>query len=162
MKKNIVIIILSVLVVCLSVFIIFDKTINKKEETVKTKENNIKEEKKETPEEGISVSNMYGTYRWEKKYVNEYGNELNLKVSITLNNDGSAEYQASSGYEYESTKGKFVFENNKIIYTREYYNYETSNNEPFSGGNTEEVFNVIDKETLQNTYYNNTTELKKQ
>ena len=157
MKKNIVIIILSVLVVCLSVFIIFDKTINKKDETVEPKE-----EKKETTEESISVSDLYGTYKWEKKYINEYGNELNLKVSITLNTNGSAEYKASSGYDYESTKGKFVFKNNKIIYTREYYNYETSNNEPFSGGSAEEVFNVIDKETLQNTYYNNTTELKKQ
>ena len=61
---------------------------------------------------------------------------------------------------------KLMYENGKIIYTREYYyGAEYDTNSKYEVGSDElkyETFNVLDKDTLQNTYYEQITELKKQ
>ena len=111
--------------------------------------------------ERIETSALYGTYTWNKKYTNENGNELNLKVTLVLNSDGTATYNASDGYSYEATKGSYKYENNQIIYTREYYNYDNQENDRYTENNKTEIFNVINANTLQNTYHNQQTELTK-
>lgn len=110
----------------------------------------------------LSVDMLYGTYTWSKKYTNEYGNEINLNVKLVLNSDGTATYNASNGYDAEATKGTYKYENKQIIYTREYYNYDNQENTVYNDNNNRiETFNVIDKNTLQNTYNDQQTNLTK-
>lgn len=110
----------------------------------------------------ITVDMLYGTYNWNKNYTNEAGNDINLKVILVLNSDGTANYEASDGYSYESTKGTYKYENNQIIYTREYYNYPNQDNSKFEEDNKVENFEVINENTLQNNFYDQLTELIKQ
>ena len=111
----------------------------------------------------ITKDMLYGTYKWSKEYTNEYGSNLKLNVTLVLNEDGTATYNAGDGYSAEATKGTYKFENNKIVYTREYYNYPNQENSKFDDDNNKtEFFKVIDKNTLQNTFNDQLTELKKQ
>ena len=153
--KNAIIVILSLLVIGLGSYIIFDKVTGKNVNS----NNNIKE----TENEEYSIDNFVGIYSWSKKYTNEYGNELNLNITLKLNSDGTAEYKAGSGYAYESTIGTYkLVDNEKIVYTREYYNYDNQEKTVYDDLNNKvEEFTIIDASTLQNTYYNQKTELKK-
>ena len=162
MKKNIFIIILAILVLGLGGYLVYDKVLDKnvKEEV---KEESVKQEEENKE---ITLESLYGTYTWEKKHITDSGNELDLKIKLVLNSDGSATYNASNGYEEEATKGSFIYENGKVIYTREYYNYSDNNgqdtDEIYSDNNSKtEIFMVIDKDTLQNTYYDQNTSLSK-
>ena len=105
---------------------------------------------------------LVGTYTWSKSYTNSHGNKINLKITLILNDDGTATYEASDGYANEATKGTYTFEGNKVFYNREYYNYPNQENTRFEENNKVEVFEVIDKNTLQNTFNDNVTELVKQ
>ena len=156
--KNVIITILSILVLGLGCFIVYDKVINKEE---KKDNKDTSAEVIEKSDNKITQQDLYGTYSWAKEYTNEYGNKLNLKINLVLNPDGTATYEASSGYEAESTRGSYIYENNEIVYTREYYNYENGSNDKYDDElSKKETFKVIDKNTLQNTY-NQVTELKK-
>ncbi len=154
------------------VFDVEDKALNKKD-NVKEKVENTGEEKSNDTTSNISIGDLYGTYNWSKNIdsivAGSNGPETittKLNIELTLNQDGTATYSASNGQESEKTKGSFKYEDNKIIYTREYYNYQGTNgtnvDEPYNDENSKtEVFTVIDKNTLQNTYYDQLTELKK-
>ena len=52
-------------------------------------------------DDNIVKEDLYGTYSWNKSYVNEYGNNMNLKVTLVINSDGTATYEESDGYSYE-------------------------------------------------------------
>ena len=111
--------------------------------------------------EEITVEELVGTYTWEKNYGS--GTEMKYKVTLVLNSDGTATHDASSGLEHEATRGSYVYKDGKIIYTREYYNYyqNTTDVEYEDEDYKNEVFVVVDENTLQNTYYNQETLLKK-
>lgn len=159
-----VIIVMFLVIVGLVVYIVMNSADKKEKvdnkEEVKEENNSIVEET-ETSDE-IKEEDLSGTYYWEKSYVNEYGNEMNLKVKLVLDSDGSATYDASSGYDYESTEGTFIYNEGKIIYTREYFNYDGGSKEKYTDSNKTVSFSVIDQNTLQHTYHENVTELKKQ
>jgi len=122
--------------------------------------NQVTELKKQ---ENVSLDTLIGTYTWSKNYTNEYGNNVKLNVTLVLNADGTATYNASDGASYEATKGTYKLENNKIVYTREYYNYPNQENSKFDDDNNKtEKFDIIDKNTLQNSFNDQVTELKKQ
>ena len=149
-KKNIIIILLVIVIAILSGVIVYSKIVDK-EETLN--EEQLSEE--------VTPQMLYGTYTWEKAYTTEDGKQLDLKLKLVLNSDGTAIYNASNGYEEEATKGKFVYEDSKIIYTREYYNYNDSNEIYNDTNNKIEKFEVIDKDTLKNVYYGQSTSLTK-
>lgn len=172
--KNGLVAVLVVIILGLGGFIVYDKFIAEDEtkelqseiKSLKSEIKTLKENTQSTTNDEISIADLYGTYTWEKNYTNESGIQMNLKIKLVLNSDGTATYEASNGMEAEQTKGKFVYENGKITYTREYYNYNGTNgittNEAYTDENSKtETFTVIDKNTLQNTYYNQTTALKK-
>lgn len=133
------------------------KTINKLEDQVRVLEKENKKLKQESDPNEITASKLVGTYNWAKKVDN-----FDLKITLVLNSDGSATYKKSSGSETEMTKGNFIYENDKVTYTKEYYNDDKNKGKDYIGDKKTEVFNVIDKDTLQNIYYNQTTELKKE
>ena len=148
-----------------------NKTIEESQIAMEDKEKELQQEKaiqnnsietntNNTKAQSITKDDLYGVYIWQKDFNDESG--LNLKIALVLNSDGTAEYSASSGYEYESTKGTFSYKEGKILYTREYYNYDSNNNSEFTDTNSKlETFIVIDKNTLQNVYYNEKTMLTK-
>ena len=154
MKKNIIIIILAVLVLCLGGYIVYDKVLIK--DDVEQKNDN-----EVSNDDNIVKEDLYGTYSWNKSYVNEYGNNMNLKVTLVINSDGTATYEESDGYSYESTKGSYVYDDDKIIYTKEYYNYEGQNNDLYNEEDKTETFIVVDASTLKNTYRDQEVSLKK-
>ena len=163
-KKNGLIIVLVIIIAILCLFVgwlLGEKFSNKESELLDNSTSNT-----EKKYDKITVDMLYGTYTWEKKYINDFGSELNLKIKLVLNSDGTATYNATSGYEEEATKGTFIYENGQIKYTKEYYNYNGTNgqnyDEVYTDNNSKiETFVVIDKDTLQNTYYNNITSLTK-
>lgn len=168
------VIILFLLSFVLGGYIVYDKFISKDEtkelqseiKELKLELQALKENSQSTTNGKISIADLYGTYSWEKNYINENGVQMNLKIKLVLNSDGTATYDASSGMETEKTKGLFVYENGKVTYTREYYNYNETNstttNEAYTDQNNKtETFTVIDKDTLENTYYDQPTTLKK-
>lgn len=171
--KNIIIGLLVVIIVILAILVVLFATNtltfnfgNNSDKLESSNEIADEENKDETIEEkNITIEDLYGTYSWNKTYTNEYNNTLNLKVKLILNADGSATYEAGDGYSYESTKGTFVYENNKIIYTKEYYNYNGTNGQEndskYTDGNNTETFIVINENTLQNVYRDQTTSLTK-
>jgi len=133
-----------------------------------TKNNNDVEDKNTTTtnngeeDNKIDISMLYGTYTWSKSYTNADGKEVNLNIKLVLNSDGTATYNASDGYESEMTKGSFVYQDMKVIYTREYYNYPGQENSKYDEENSKtEIFNVVDKNTLQNVYREQQTSLIK-
>lgn len=130
-------------------------------QNAESRNNEIAENENQIESNIPSEEELYGTYSWEKKFVNEYGNELDLKVLLVLNSDGTAKYRASSGYEAEYTKGTFSCKNGKIEYRREFYDYDNSENKEFTENNKIETFVIIDKNTLQSTYYDQTVTLVK-
>ncbi len=183
-KKNrgkiIIIVVLVLAILGLGGYIVYDKKnnenkiteyknqINDLEKQVKDLKKQIKEykensEKVESPKtnDEITLKDLYGTYKWEKSYTNEYGSKLNLQIQLVLNPDGSATYDAGSGYEAEQTKGSYIFKDGKIIYTREYYNQDNGINDSYTNPDKTVTFTVVDKNTLQNIYYDQTTSLKK-
>jgi len=174
-NKNIIIAILIVIVIILSILVVlfatdvitFNSANNKLDSSneVIKEENEDEDVEQENDNENINIVDLYGTYNWEKTYVNEYNNTMNLKVKLVLNADGSATYDESDGYSYEATKGTFVYENNKIIYTKEYFNYNGANGQntdsKYTDENNIEEFMILDKNTLQNVYHDQTTSLKK-
>ncbi len=169
--KNIAIVILVLVILGLGGYIVYDKKNNEsKISDYNTQLNDLKKQMDEYKENSkssetsdeITLKDLYGTYNWEKDYKNESGNKLKLKVQLVLKPDGSATYNASSGYEAEMTKGSYVYKDGKIIYTREYYNYDNGSNDPYTDNDNKTItFKVIDKDTLQSEYYDQTTELKK-
>lgn len=157
-----IIIIMFLIIVGLVVYIVLNNNTNKdveQKEEVGTSENIVEEENKEDKEkeEELKLSDLYGTYSWQEDYtgVNGNGGNINLtrKIKLTLNADGTALYEASTGMDAESTKGIFTFENGNITYTRQYYNYDNSNTE-YTGGQKTEFFKVVDKNTLTATVSN--------
>ena len=110
----------------------------------------------------VDIKAFYGTYKWHKYYTNEEGIDIRLNVKLVLNEDGTATYDAGDGYSYEATKGTYKLVDGKFVYTREYYNYENQENGVFDEPNKTETFEIIDKNTLQNSFNHQTTELKKQ
>lgn len=174
-NKNTIIAILIVIIIILSILVILFATdvitLNSTNNKQDSSNEVIKEEKKEVEveeennNESITIIDLYGTYSWEKTYVNENNNTVNLKVKLVLNDDGSATYDESDGYSYEATKGTFIYENNKIIYTKEYFNYNGTNGQDtdlkYTDENNTEVFMILDKNTLQSVYRDQTTSLKK-
>lgn len=131
-------------------------------QNAESRNNEIAENENQIESNIPSEEELYGTYSWEKKFVNEYGNELDLKVVLVLNSDGTAKYRASSGYEAEYTKGTFLCKNGKVEYKREFYDYDNSENKEFTDENNRiETFVIIDKNTLQSTYYDQTVTLVK-
>jgi len=174
--KTIVIVVLALAVLGLGGYIIYDKVVNKEneimeyknqindlEKQVKDLKNKENAEKVESPKanDEITLKDLYGTYKWWKSYTNEYGSKINLQVQLVLNPDGSATYDAGSGYEVEQTKGSYIFKDGKIIYTREYYNQDNGINDSYTNPDKTVTFTVIDKNTLQSIYYDQTTSLKK-
>ena len=158
MKKNIFIIILAILVLGLGGYLVYDKVIDKDvKEEVKEESGKQEEENKE-----ITLDDLYGTYTWEKSYGS--GTNMKYKVTLVLNSDGTAAHDASTGLEHEATRGSYVYKDGKIIYTREYFNYYQNDNDGVyeDEEHKTETFIVIDKNTLQNTYYNQQTSLKKE
>jgi len=163
MKKNVVIIILSILVLGLGGYLVYDKVLEKEETNVNNKN---EEEIVEQQYDEITIEELLGTYTWVKNRTDEHGNQIDLKITLVLNSDGTATYDASDGYSYEATKGSYVYEDGQIIYTRKNYNYRDESNTVVNGdvyeeNNQNEVFIVVDENTLQNTYRNETTQLKK-
>ena len=157
-------IILIVILLCVIGFLFYDKnkekdqylnTINKLEDQVRELEKENKSLKKESDPNEITLKKLLGTYFWNAKTDN-----FTLKLTLILKDDGSAVYETSNGTEVETTTGNFIYENGKIIYTKEYYGTKNKD-KAYDGDKKTETFLVIDKDTLQNTFYNQTTALKK-
>ena len=114
----------------------------------------------------ISVYDLYGTYLWTKNFKKTVGGVENVdvvyKVELTLNSDGTAIYMASDGMSAEQTRGSYKYENGKIIYIREYNNYPSDQSVYNDKNSKTEIFDVINTNTLQITYKDQLTELKKQ
>ncbi|MBR3362851.1 MAG: hypothetical protein IKG40_02880 [Bacilli bacterium] len=175
--KTVIIVILLLAVIGLGGYIVYDKFIVKDEtkelqseiNALKLEIKTLKEKTQSNNDDEIVITDLYGTYTWTKKYeANVSGPNLEAtyttyNIKLVLNSDGTATYDASNGLEAEQTKGSFSYENGKIIYTREYYNYDTSGPKDVynSGDDKIETFVVVDKDTLQNTYYDQITALKK-
>lgn len=162
--KNTIIAILVVLVLGLGGYLVYDKVIDKNKEEIKNEDDNKIFDDLDSEE--ITVEELVGTYTWEKNYTNTYGNEYKYKITLVLNLDGTATYYASSGYEEEATRGSYVYQDGIIIYTREYYNYSDQNNNQIEvqypdENNNNEIFIIVDKNTLITTYYNQKTLLNK-
>lgn len=173
MKKVVVLLIIVIIglsgYICYDAFIKNDEVKELKEEinSLKQKNTKLKEENKQDKTDvednvQITVSDLYGSYSWEKPYTNDLGNQLKYTVNLVLNSDGTATYLAGNGLDAEQTRGTYIYNDGKVIYTREYYNYENGQNDVYTDTNKTETFIVINKNTLQNTYYNQTTTLKKQ
>ena len=124
--------------------------------------NDIMEPSSLVTENFVVNDSLVGTYKWNKNYTNEHGNNINLNVTLVLNEDGTAIYEAGDGYAFEATKGTYIYESDKVIYTREYYNYPNQENSKFDDENNKtEIFEVVNNDTLQNTFNNQVTELRK-
>lgn len=121
-----------------------------------------------TSEEDEDIQNIYGSYSFSKNHINEYNNGLKLSVKITLNEDNTATYEASTGYDVEKTKGSYLIENKKITYNKEYYNYDAKNGQindaKYDDLNTKTLtFTIIDNNTIKqdSNYHNQEVILKK-
>ncbi len=165
--KKILIIFTVILLIAVG-FLLYDKarqkdkylnTINKLENQVRTleKENKLLKRKENTSE--IKLKDLYGSYVWNKKV-----DQFDLKISLSLKEDGIAVYETSTGKETEKTYGNYVYDNGKIIYTKEYYSdngiTQQENKKAYSGDDKVITFIVKDRNTLQNTFYNQKTSLK--
>ena len=160
------VIVLFLLVLGLGGYIVYDKILTNKETPVENNVTNVDESNQEINQNNISLANLYGTYKYDYEYTNSYGNKVHLKLELTLNSDGTAIYSESDGYAADKTRGTYTYENNKITYTRQYHvasNVDVANSTDteYTDGNPTEIFTVIDENTLQNTYRDQTASLKK-
>ncbi len=180
-NKNGVIILLAVLVVILTVLCVLFATgtisFKSNETNNNTSDNNQvtdnsnnqvtdNSNNQEVNQNNIALASLYGTYKYDYEYTNSYGNKVHLKLELTLNSDGTAIYSESDGYAADKTRGTYTYENNKITYTRQYHvasNVDSANSTDteYTDGNPTEIFTVVDENTLQNTYRDQNTSLKK-
>ena len=172
-NKNGVIIFLVVLVIILAVLCVLFATgtisFKSNEANNNTNDNNQvtdNSNNQEVNQNNIALASLYGTYKYDYEYTNSYGNKVHLKLELTLNSDGTAIYSESDGYAADKTRGTYTYENNKITYTRQYHvasNVDSANSvdTEYTDGNPTEIFTVIDENTLQNTYRDQTASLKK-
>ena len=109
---------------------------------------------------GNSSNNIEGTFSWSQNYTVESGINVTYRLVLKLHSDGTAEYSESDGMSAGETRGTYVYENNKITYTKLYYNYEDSNNSEYTDENSKtEVFTVVANNTLQTTFNGQTANL---
>ncbi len=160
------VIVLFLLVLGLGGYIIYDKVLSTKETHIEDNSTNDDKSNQEINQKNITLANLYGTYKYDYEYTNDYGNKVHLELELSLNSDGTATYLESDGYVADKTRGTYTYENNKIIYTRQYHvasNIDSANSvdTEYTDGNPTEIFTIIDENTLQNTYRDQTASLKK-
>ena len=141
---------------------------NKAEDIINDVQDKIEdgfENKDNMNDDSYKIDDFYGEYKWQKQYTGGVNNaELTYKIELKLNSDGTASYSASDGMASDSTTGSFKLEDNKIIYTKKYYNYNngnTTNKKEVTEDDKIVTFDIIDKNTLKINYYNQIAELKK-
>jgi len=98
------------------------------------------------PSEFLEIA---GIYKWEKDKVNIY---------LTLNENGTAYIHAYSSHGLgEKTRGTFILEDDKIIYTRFHTNLVEDNWIDFNPNlfrasiSKREIFEIVDSNTLRRT-----------
>lgn len=105
-------------------------------------------------------NNIEGTFSWAQNYTSESGENITYRLVLKLHSDGTAEYSKNDGITAEETKGTYVYENNKITYTKLYYSFANSNNSEYTDENSKtEVFTVVANNTLQTTFNGQTANL---
>ena len=145
MKKNIIIILLLIISISAIGYIVYDKVL--KEEKVKVEEKNTNQPVPELNIEEPTCEDMIGNYSWKEKH--------------TIWNGAEVTYQLL-------TKGTYTCENNKIVYTEKYWNYDNDENEPIDYGEEEQdkdqgkfTFNIVDKDTITGHFQDEEVVLKK-
>jgi hypothetical protein len=167
MKKNIIIILLLIISISAVGYIVYDKVL-KEEEKVKVEEKNTNNSTPELNIEEPTCEDMIGNYSWKEKKTIWNGAEVTYQLNIELKSDNTATYQESDGMADRSTKGTYSCENNKIIYTEKYWNYEEGENEPIEYDEEEQdkdqgkfTFNTVDKDTITGHFQDEEVVLKK-
>lgn len=171
-KNVLVIVILLLIILVLVSYILYDNFTNTSETTSNAITNNVNTTSNtiENITNNIDTINnqepnlqdLYGTYSWEQTLESDTVEAVTLKCVLVLNPDGTATYQTSDSMVFESTKGTYKYEDNKIVYTKEYLNYEGQEPTVYDDSATKtEVFSVVDKDSLQNTYHDNQITLVK-
>ena len=149
--KNIVIFILSVLLICALGFICYknflkgEKVIEKDCKCPACEKCNF--EKKEN-KCSYSLTDLYATYYGEKEHPNN--NSFVHKVELTLGENNEAILHQSDGAASDYSKGTFVCEYDRIVYTPLYYDYEGDKNSEYQK-NIQYTF-IVNKDELNYFY----------
>ena len=127
--KNIAIIVLSIILIIVLGFICYDKLLKK--EPIVNKEKNCPkcQECNNNKQEDMclyDLKSLNGKYYGEKEHPNN--NAFIHKVELILNDNNEAVLHQSDGADADYSKGTFVCEYNRIIYTPLYYDYENTDN----------------------------------
>ena len=127
--KNIAIIVLSIILIIVLGFICYDKLLKK--EPIVNKEKNCPkcQECNNNKQEDMclyDLKSLNGKYYGEKEHPNN--NAFIHKVELILNDNNEAVLHQSDGASADYSKGTFVCEYNRIIYTPLYHDYENADN----------------------------------
>ena len=126
----IILLILSYIGIGVLSFISFNEMKKNEEKRIEIK--NLKEKmtkdsrQLETYKCKFNLDNIYGSYYGEKKHPNNNSFTHNVELIIKENNE--AILHQSDGATSDYTKGKYSCENNRIIYTPMFFDYENQKN----------------------------------
>ena len=160
----ILIILIIIIVLCTGIGVYsYNTTISKQRNEKNTMNNEIKQLKKklneykqevEKNECSFDLKDLYGTYYGEKEHPN---NKLfTHKVELTLKENNEATLHQSDGASSSFTTGSYKCENNRIIYTPLYYDYENQEKSKYNQDDIQYTF-IISKgiEIELNYFYAN-------